>query len=66
MFEVTQAMVVIKVRFSLNEKLKQTSGLTAGITHFVFQIVQKPFWELIIHSPINEVMLVKPVEISSN
>ena len=39
MFEVTQAMVVIKVRFSLNEKLKRTFGLTAGITHFLFQIV---------------------------
>jgi len=39
MFQVTQAMVVIKARFSLNEKLKQTLGLTAGITHFAFQIV---------------------------
>ena len=39
MFEVTQAMVVIKVRFSLNEKLKQTLGSSAGITHFVLQIV---------------------------
>ena len=39
MFEITQAMVVIKVRFSLNEKLKRTFGSTAGITHFVLQIV---------------------------
>ena len=41
MLEVTLAMVVIKVRFSLNEKLrlKRTLGSTAGITHFVFQIV---------------------------
>ena len=38
MFEITQAMVVIKVRFSLNEKLKRTFGLAAGIAHFVFQI----------------------------
>ena len=38
MFEVTQAMMVIKVRFSLNEKLKRTFGSTAGITHFVLQI----------------------------
>ena len=30
MFEVTQAMVAIKVRFSLNEKLKRTFGSTAG------------------------------------
>ena len=59
-------MVAIKVRFSLNEKLKHTLGLTAGITHIVFQIEQKPFWELTIHFPVNEVMLVKPVEISSN
>ena len=65
MFEVTQAMVMIKARFSLNEKLKRTLGSTAGITHFVFQMVQKPFWELIIY-PINVLMLVKPVEISSN
>ena len=66
MFEVTQAMVMIKARFSLNEKLKRTLGSTAGITHFVFQMAQKPFWELIIHYPINVLMLVKPVEISSN
>ena len=39
MFEITQAMVVIKVRFSLNEKPKRTLGSTVGITHFVFQIV---------------------------
>ena len=39
MFEVTQAMVVIKVRFSLNEKLKRTFGSSTGITYFVFQIV---------------------------
>jgi hypothetical protein len=39
MFQVTLAMVVIKARFSLNEKLKRTLGLTAGITHFAFEIV---------------------------
>ena len=39
MFEVTQGVVVIKAKFSLNEKLKRTLGSTAGITHFVFQIV---------------------------
>ena len=66
MFKVTQAMVVIKVRFSLNEKLKRTLGLTTRITHFVFQMGLKSFWELIIHYRINEVMSVKPVEISSN
>ena len=38
MFKVTQAMVVIKVRFSLNEKLRRTLGLTTRITHFVFQM----------------------------
>ena len=39
MFQVTQAMVVIKARFSLNEKLKQILGLTKGIIHFAFEIV---------------------------
>ena len=32
MFQVTQAMVVIKARFSLNEKLKRILGLTATVS----------------------------------
>jgi hypothetical protein len=39
MFQVTLTMVVIKARFPLNEKLKRILGLTAGITHFAFEIV---------------------------
>ena len=39
MVQITQAMMVIKARFSLNEKLKRILGLTAGITHFSFQII---------------------------
>ena len=49
MFEVTHAIMAIKVRSSLNEKLKHILGLTAGITHLVFEVVQKKFWELCIH-----------------
>ena len=36
MFEVTQAMMVIKVRFPLNEKLKRTLGSTAGIVERIY------------------------------